>query len=590
MSSKKIRGGKAEVEATIKDRIDIGLKRIKGKLKSFAKGTAKIGGALIGSSLAVLTPMAMAVNQFSEYGDTIDKMSARTNVGAEELQTLGFAARRMGGDLGTVERAVKGLQKNLRGLEQGLSTQKKAFGELNLSIDDFEGKSPDERLKLIAERMQNIDPNRRAALAMDVLGKAGQQLLPLLNQSADGIEALQQRAKDLGIPISSEDSAKAAELNDRLGELKEIVQAAWIQIGSALAPTVIDLVTALINGSKVVLQFVKRNKMLILGVGAAAVAIGALGAVLMGVSFIAIGLVAGLTIAAKVLAVLLSPIGLVIGAVVALAAAFIYFSGASGPAIDFVKSKLGELLAWGKKVFGGIQDAIMAGDWALAGKIMWTAIKIAFHAGIGWVMAQWRNFKVGFLNVGDLIVSTMMSKWTEFFVWIGKKLAFLIDKANAIAKKLTGSRLLAIDSSTFTTALTIANEQRQRELRDGLAERKRAREQQSEELAAQRKQRVDELSAELNKLIKEAGDKRAEVEKRRAELAAKKKPKLPEFSPAPVGKALKKSSFGSFNAQLLGRFRSDSSARETAEATKATAKNTEAIKELLENNDGLVVT
>lgn len=80
---------------------------------------------------------------------------------------------------------------------------------------------------------------------MQLLGRSGTRLLPLLEGGAAGIEELPTHARSLGLTISTETAADAALLNDTLNILWRVLKQGVFVIGSALAPVVIELSNAI---------------------------------------------------------------------------------------------------------------------------------------------------------------------------------------------------------------------------------------------------------------------------------------------------------------------------------------------------------
>ena len=74
---------------------------------------------------------------------------------------------------------------------------------------------------MLADALAGVeDASTRAALAQRIFGRSGTELLPLFTAGAEGLEAMRQKARDLGIVMSTEDAAAAAEFKDSLNELK----------------------------------------------------------------------------------------------------------------------------------------------------------------------------------------------------------------------------------------------------------------------------------------------------------------------------------------------------------------------------------
>ena len=76
----------------------------------------------------------------------------------------------------------------------------------------------------------------KAALAQDVFGRAGTELLPLFAEGEAGMAALREQARGLGIVMSGNAAAGAADFNDSLNELKQAALGAFTSFASKLLP------------------------------------------------------------------------------------------------------------------------------------------------------------------------------------------------------------------------------------------------------------------------------------------------------------------------------------------------------------------
>jgi methyl-accepting chemotaxis protein len=84
--------------------------------------------------------------------------------------------------------------------------------------------------------------SERVATAMDIFGaRSGPQLLPLLKQGSAGIDELRQRAKELGLTMSSEAAAASAAFQDSLTDLSESAKMAKFNLGQVFLPVLTDV-------------------------------------------------------------------------------------------------------------------------------------------------------------------------------------------------------------------------------------------------------------------------------------------------------------------------------------------------------------
>ncbi len=264
------------------------LNKAKANVQKLADGFGKLGSKISGIGKGFLkfgavlsAPLILSIRQFAKMGDELDKMSRRTNVSVDVLSGLAFAASQSGASLEVLEKGIKGVQRNILDLERGLSTAKDNFDDLGISLDDIKGKTTIEQFSIIANALTKIeDPSRRAALAMKIFGKSGADLLPLMEQGASGINKMIAEAKRLGLIITPEQAAAAAELNDALDKVARGGMAILFSVGEALSGVVKDLATRISAVSIVVIKWVKENKKLVLIATAVVIGIFAIGAAL----------------------------------------------------------------------------------------------------------------------------------------------------------------------------------------------------------------------------------------------------------------------------------------------------------------------
>lgn len=233
-------------------------KKSLGGLSGFA--SKAIGGALaIGAGIAVAGAVAVkSAFSFAAYGDQLDKMAGRTGFTTNALSELGFAAEQSGTDINTLELGIKGMQKQLLNAERGLSTSVDSLKDLGLTYKDLEGLSPEDQFMKLAGAVGDVqDPSKKAALAMSVFGKAGNQLVPLLSGGIASIEELRQQARDLGISMSPEDAKAAAEFTDIWNSLKKVLKGVGMTLGKAVLPVLTSMIGIGVSIGKSFLGLIK---------------------------------------------------------------------------------------------------------------------------------------------------------------------------------------------------------------------------------------------------------------------------------------------------------------------------------------------
>ena len=200
-----------------------GLKIAEGQLTMFASVATAMAGA--------------AVTSFLQVGSAFDDMAQRTGVAVEALSTLSYAAKLSDTSIESLQGALMKQAKFMGELRSGSAAAAQTLAELGLSASQMLAMSPEQQFLAFADAIAAIpDASQRAAAAMGVFGKSAGELLPLLNEGAAGIAAMQQEAIDLGLQMSGDTAESAAKAADSLDALFAVVKATAVQVGSAFAP------------------------------------------------------------------------------------------------------------------------------------------------------------------------------------------------------------------------------------------------------------------------------------------------------------------------------------------------------------------
>jgi len=212
-----------------------------GALGSAAKTASKVAGvALLGGFTAAGAGAFAAVKQFSDFGDGLQEMSQRTGTGVEWLSAMKYAADLSGTSIEGVEKSIKKMSSTVEDAKDGLSTTVLAFDKLGVSVADLEGLSPEQQFDKLAAAIAGVeDETQRAALAQDIFGRGGVELLPIFADGVAGLEAMKKEARDLGIVMSEEDAQAAADFADGMAKLQMTVKGFSISVARELIPLMI---------------------------------------------------------------------------------------------------------------------------------------------------------------------------------------------------------------------------------------------------------------------------------------------------------------------------------------------------------------
>jgi len=214
-------------------------KGFKSQLKQIDKQMSAMGKTMVAAGAAIVAGIGMAVKAWAAAGDEVQKMSLRTNWAAESLSELNHVAKISGTELGAFEKGTRKMSQAIIQAGDGLATYTREFDRLGLNVQELKAMKPEEAFWLIAESIAGMDNEiEMSASLLAIFGRTGTQLLPMLNEGADGIERLRQEAHDLGIVFDQEAADNAARLTDTLQRLKESFQGVTYEVAEQAAPTI----------------------------------------------------------------------------------------------------------------------------------------------------------------------------------------------------------------------------------------------------------------------------------------------------------------------------------------------------------------
>jgi len=194
----------------------------------------RVGRAATVMATGLLAGLGAAAYQAAQYGDQIAKAATKTGMTADAVSRLGYAAEQSGVGFGELEMGLARMQRSAAEAASGSEMQAEAFAELGVAVRNSNGelKSGEELFNDVAEGLRRTkNDTERAALAMDIFGRSGVNMLPLLMQGKRGIDALGQEAARTGRVIDDETARAAEAFTDSMSRIKLASQSAVMEIG-----------------------------------------------------------------------------------------------------------------------------------------------------------------------------------------------------------------------------------------------------------------------------------------------------------------------------------------------------------------------
>lgn len=187
-------------------------------------------------SIATVKKIGDAFVAMGEKADAIDESSQKLGLSKKAYQEWGYVLSQNGGNIESFGVGMKTLQ---NAMAQGTKATEEAFSKLGLSSDKLKKMSPEDALSATIKALQEMPAGaEKTALAMDLFGKQGMELMPTLNQTADATDALKKRAHDLGLVLSDEAVEAGGKFADNMATLKLGLSAVGTNIIAKLMPSI----------------------------------------------------------------------------------------------------------------------------------------------------------------------------------------------------------------------------------------------------------------------------------------------------------------------------------------------------------------
>jgi hypothetical protein len=272
---------------------------IKRNLGDLGNAARSINGLLGTLGLAVSAAgLGAMVKASLDSADSLSKLSQRVGITVESLSTLIPVADLAGVSGEKFEGGLRKLATRMLDAATGSDEAARGFAAVGVSIQNQDGtlRATDQVLLDLTDRFKAMpDGAQKTALAVDLFGKSGADLIPFLNQGRDGVEALTTELQALGVQIGGDTAAQAEVFNDSLAKVRLAITSIGNRVIEAFLPAMNDMANGMVDSAKQggSLRAVLDGVVLVLKTLA-------LGAATVGKAFVALGEAIGAGMAAAV--------------------------------------------------------------------------------------------------------------------------------------------------------------------------------------------------------------------------------------------------------------------------------------------------
>lgn len=173
-------------------------------------------------------------DHFGNLAEQIARTSAMTGLTTEAVQEFNFAVTMSGGNAESASTTLERLEKNMAEAGNKTSQAALAFKAMDISATNADGslRPINAVLADIANYFnKTADGAAKTALAMQIMGRGGAQLIPVLNKGSEGLDDFNQKLEETNSKMSGEQ----LDAYTRLDESIKVLSAAWSGFSLAVA-------------------------------------------------------------------------------------------------------------------------------------------------------------------------------------------------------------------------------------------------------------------------------------------------------------------------------------------------------------------
>jgi len=227
-----------------------------GGLSNQLKTLALAAVGAVGAFVSIKTVVS-ALSATQDLAQSIAKLGRETGLTAEESSKLIFAFHHYGLSSDDASRSLGILAKKLKGVqdeETGVTTGGKSTAEVlaDIGVKSLTATGQLAPMGVIMPQIADVfksmpDGVEKTGLAMQLFGRSGKDMIPVLNQGSEGLKALGIDAENLGVVMDQKAVVAAKNLTYAQRDLGEAFTGLQLVVGTAIIPSLTDLATWFTN-------------------------------------------------------------------------------------------------------------------------------------------------------------------------------------------------------------------------------------------------------------------------------------------------------------------------------------------------------
>lgn len=210
-----------------------------GSLRRNLLGSQRLFGGLGRTAIQALgaAGLGAAVKGALNSGDQIGKLATRLGATTEGLSELKHVANLSGVSFNTLTMGLQRMTRRVAEAAVGSGEARTALAELGIDAGRLSQLKPEQQFEVLAEALHGVtNESDQVRLAMKLFDSEGVALLQTMSAGADGIAAMREEARQLGLSLGGDQVQQMERANDAVTRMTASFSALTTQLASAVAP------------------------------------------------------------------------------------------------------------------------------------------------------------------------------------------------------------------------------------------------------------------------------------------------------------------------------------------------------------------
>lgn len=224
-----------------------GVNRALDAFEGLAKGGATAAGVLAGGFVAAATAAVLMTVSAGKQVEAVDQLSQKTGIAVQVLQGWSVIMAENGFQSETLAGSMRTLSKQIVDARDPASAAAASFEQMGISLTQLG--STDSTIRAVADKFKEMpDGADKARLAVTLFGKAGLDMIPMLNRGAAAFDESKAAAERFGAVLSGSQVQALNAVDDATDRLGIAMEGLRLQLAATFAGSVQTGIEAVTNG------------------------------------------------------------------------------------------------------------------------------------------------------------------------------------------------------------------------------------------------------------------------------------------------------------------------------------------------------